>query len=190
MKITDVSVTLFAWDDIPSTRYGGHIAAVGSSDETDAGAVGHAFLGASSRPRSRDAEVVVKLLKPLSSGSAMQPFGGEYVGLEAAEQRHQRDRAGAHLIGQGRQAERHSFPGIALGLPVQRLMPAILSRPGSSPAGWGPPSHGGSTWNGVGGWLMPSRSRQLNLSLTVWITFHWRGIVSSDSVMSSPSLQS
>ena len=32
MKITDVSVTLFAWDDIPSTQYGRHTTAVGSSD--------------------------------------------------------------------------------------------------------------------------------------------------------------
>jgi len=83
MKITDVSVTLFAWDDIPSTRYGRHISAVGVSDlglvavETDAGAVGHAFLGASSRPGSRDAELVVKLLKPLLLGQ--NPHDREYL---------------------------------------------------------------------------------------------------------------
>lgn len=72
MKITDVSVTLFAWDDIPSTQYGRHMGRfAGSSDlglvavESDGGAVGHAFLGSSSRPASRDAELVIKLLKPL-----------------------------------------------------------------------------------------------------------------------------
>jgi hypothetical protein len=30
----------------------------------------------------------------------------------------------------------------------------------------------------------------VNFSRTVWITFHWRGITSNVSVMSSPSLQS
>ena len=46
------------------------------------------------------------------------------------------------------------------------------------------------TWNGAGGWLIFSQSRQVNFSRTVWITFHWRGITSSVSVMSSPSLAS
>jgi L-alanine-DL-glutamate epimerase-like enolase superfamily enzyme len=75
MKITDVSVTLFAWDDIPPTQYGGHTGRFsGRSDlglvavATDEGEVGHAFLGASSRPASRDAELVVKLMKPLLLG--------------------------------------------------------------------------------------------------------------------------
>jgi hypothetical protein len=27
-------------------------------------------------------------------------------------------------------------------------------------------------WNGAGGWLIFSQSRQLNFSRTVWITFH------------------
>lgn len=35
-----------------------------------------------------------------------------------------------------------------------------------------------------------SHSRQENFSRTVWITFHWRGITSSVSVMSSPSFAS
>ena len=44
------------------------------------------------------------------------------------------------------------------------------------------------TWNGAGGWLIVSQSRQVNFSRTCWITFHWRGITSSVSVTSSPSL--
>jgi L-alanine-DL-glutamate epimerase-like enolase superfamily enzyme len=75
MKITDVSVTLFAWDDIPATRYGRHTGSfAGRGDlglvavESDAGAVGHAFLGAAFRPASRDADLLVKLLKPLLIG--------------------------------------------------------------------------------------------------------------------------
>ena len=34
--------------------------------------------------------------------------------------------AGADLVGQRRQAERHAFPGVALGLAVERLMLAEL----------------------------------------------------------------
>jgi hypothetical protein len=43
-------------------------------------------------------------------------------------------------------------------------------------------------WNGAGGWLIVSQARQENRSRTVWITFHWRGITSSVSVIVSPSL--
>ena len=45
------------------------------------------------------------------------------------------------------------------------------------------------TWNGAGAWLIVSQSRQVNFSRTCWITFHWRGITSSVSVTSSPSLR-
>ena len=45
-------------------------------------------------------------------------------------------------------------------------------------------------WNGAGGWVMTSQERQLKRSRTVCSTFHWRGITSSVSVTSSPSLES
>ena len=51
MKITDVTLTLFAWDDIPPTQYGQHSRFAGSSAlgllriATDEGVEGHAFLG-------------------------------------------------------------------------------------------------------------------------------------------------
>src|ERR1700680_4137951 len=67
MKITDATLTLFAWDSIPSTTYGHHTARpTGKSDlgllriATDEGLEGHAFLGPSSTP----------LLKPSHSGRA------------------------------------------------------------------------------------------------------------------------
>ncbi len=41
-----------------------------------------------------------------------------------------------------------------------------------------------------GGWVIFSQLRHENRSRTVWITFHWRGITSSVSVMSSPSFDS
>ena len=46
---------------------------------------------------------------------AVQPFGGEDVLFDAPEQRRQHRAAAAHLIGQGRQAERHTLTGIAIG---------------------------------------------------------------------------
>ena len=59
MKITDVTLTLFAWESIPSTIYGHHTARpTGKSDlgllavTTDEGVTGHAFLGTSSNPAS------------------------------------------------------------------------------------------------------------------------------------------
>ena len=49
MKITDVTLTLFAWDDIPATQYGQHSRFAGSSAlgllriRTDDGVEGNAF---------------------------------------------------------------------------------------------------------------------------------------------------
>ena len=54
----------------------------------------------------------------------------------------------------------------------------------------GPAQPRGVGWNGAGGWLIFSQSRQVNFSRTVWITFHWRGITSSVSVTSSPIFES
>ena len=45
-------------------------------------------------------------------------------------------------------------------------------------------------WNGAGGCVIVSHSRQEKRSRTVWITFHWRGTTSSVSVTSSPSFDS
>lgn len=75
MKITDASMTLFAWDDIPAVAYGAHTARpTGKSDlgllaiETDEGITGHAFLGSSSNPASMDAPSLIRFLKPLLVG--------------------------------------------------------------------------------------------------------------------------
>jgi hypothetical protein len=54
----------------------------------------------------------------------------------------------------------------------------------------GPAQPRAMTWNGAGAWLILSQSRQVNFSRTRWITFHCRGITSSVSLMSSPSLRS
>jgi hypothetical protein len=57
---------------------------------------------------------------------AMQPVGGQDVALDQRVERSQRRGAGANLIGERGQAEVDSFAGVALALPVQRLMLAEL----------------------------------------------------------------
>ncbi|QQS11358.1 MAG: mandelate racemase [Rhodospirillales bacterium] len=75
MKITDVTLTLFAWDDIPATTYGAHTGRFsGRSDLgllrilTDAGVEGHAFLGSAMNPGSVDAKGLITHLKPVLMG--------------------------------------------------------------------------------------------------------------------------
>src|SRR5271165_7055566 len=75
MKITDVSLTLFAWEGIPPTIYGHHtVRPTGKSDlgllavATDEGLVGHAFLGTSSNPASLDGPALIRFLKPILIG--------------------------------------------------------------------------------------------------------------------------
>lgn len=75
MKITDVTLTLFAWDGIPATTYGRHTGKFeGKSDlglltvQTDEGEAGHAFLGSAQRPASNDAATLIRYLKPLVLG--------------------------------------------------------------------------------------------------------------------------
>ena len=75
MKITDLTLTLFAWDDIPATTYGRHTGKFQGSSElgllklhTDEGLAGHAFLGSASRGASNDAASLIKALKPLVMG--------------------------------------------------------------------------------------------------------------------------
>lgn len=54
----------------------------------------------------------------------------------------------------------------------------------------GPMKPRGVAWNGAGGWLIFSQSRQVNFSRTVSISLKRRGISSSVSVTSSPSFDS
>ncbi|MBI2205185.1 MAG: mandelate racemase [Candidatus Rokubacteria bacterium] len=75
MKITDLTVTLFAWDDIPATSYGRHTGKFGGKSQlglvtvsTDERVEGHAFLGSAMRSAQFDAESLVHYLKPLVVG--------------------------------------------------------------------------------------------------------------------------
>jgi L-alanine-DL-glutamate epimerase-like enolase superfamily enzyme len=75
MKIDDVTLTLFRWDGIPATRYGGHTGRFGGESalglltiRTDAGVEGHAFLGSSSNSAAFDGPGLIRHLKPQIMG--------------------------------------------------------------------------------------------------------------------------
>ncbi len=75
MKITDVTLTLFAWDNIPATGYGQHTGQFQGSSElgllriaTDEGIEGHAFLGTAMNGAANDGQALIAKLKPLVMG--------------------------------------------------------------------------------------------------------------------------
>ncbi len=75
MKITDVHLTLFAWDDIPTTTYGRHTGKFSGTSQlglvtidTDEGVRGHAFLGSAMRGAHLDAQSLIQFLKPVVLG--------------------------------------------------------------------------------------------------------------------------
>ena len=75
MQITDVTLTLFGWDDIPATTYGRHTGQFSGKSElglltlqTDEGPTGHAFLGSAMRGANMDAASLIKYLKPIVMG--------------------------------------------------------------------------------------------------------------------------
>ncbi len=74
MKIDDVSLTIFTWDNIPATNYHTGTATIGNSNlgllriRTDAGLEGHAFLGSATNPASMDGPQLIRSLKPMLMG--------------------------------------------------------------------------------------------------------------------------
>lgn len=76
MKIDDVTLTLFSWDDIPATRYGHHTGRFSGTTNmglltirTDDGVEGHAFLGSAANGGDMDGPALIKHLKPLIMGA-------------------------------------------------------------------------------------------------------------------------
>jgi len=72
VKITDVTLTLFAWTDIPATTYGRHTGRFSGKSQlglltikTDDGVEGHAFLGSAQRGAHMDGESLIQFLKPV-----------------------------------------------------------------------------------------------------------------------------
>jgi L-alanine-DL-glutamate epimerase-like enolase superfamily enzyme len=75
VKITDVTLTLFAWDGIPATTYGRHTGRFSGKSQlglvtisTDGGLQGHAFLGSAMRSAQFDADSFIHYLKPIVVG--------------------------------------------------------------------------------------------------------------------------
>ncbi len=72
MKITDVTLTLFAWDNIPATTYGAHSGRFSGQSAlgllrltTGEGMEGHAFLGSAMNSATTDAQGLITHLKPV-----------------------------------------------------------------------------------------------------------------------------
>ena len=75
MKITDVTVTLFKWENIPLKSYDAAVKMVTTDSDlglvrikTDEGLEGHGLLGLSLHPASLDAPHIVRFLKPILMG--------------------------------------------------------------------------------------------------------------------------
>ena len=83
MKITDLNITLFDWDDIPTasynayTNFGGNVKLGLVAIETDQGITGYSFLGSSAYSATIDAPGLIDKLKPLLLGE--NPLNREYL---------------------------------------------------------------------------------------------------------------
>ena len=138
MKITDVTLTLFAWDDIPATTYGRHTGKFGGKSQlglltlrTDEGAEGHAFLGSASAARTTTAESLIAALKPARDGPGPARPGAPVPGPAVAEPadhaaRHRRRGRGA--VGPRGQDRGAAHPPAARLLPRPRRPPTRARR--------------------------------------------------------------
>jgi len=124
MKITNVTVTLWEWKDIPTTRYNKEIASASSGStemalvtiNTDEGIDGHGFLGSALYSAKKNASFVVEELKPILMGE--DPLARERLWQAMA----QRAR-GSNLLAVGAvDVALWDLAGCAAGLPVHRLI--------------------------------------------------------------------
>jgi len=132
MKITDVSLTLFKWNDIPPTTYGAHSGRFSGSSalgllrlETDAGIEGYAFLGSAMNPATSDAQALITHLKPLLTGR--DPL--EREAINQALWKRQRG-AGVRPIG-AVDVALWDIAGKAFGQPIHRLIGTCRDRIGA-----------------------------------------------------------
>jgi L-alanine-DL-glutamate epimerase-like enolase superfamily enzyme len=122
MKITDVSLTLFAWDDIPPTQYGQHSRFAGSSAlgllriVTDDGVEGHAFLGSASNSAAIDGQGLITHLKPMLMGR--NPLHREALVVDLWKRQRP---AGVRAIG-AVDVALWDLLGKAVGQPIHRLL--------------------------------------------------------------------
>ncbi len=123
MRITDVTVTLFSWDELPPVGYGHNVSpTAGSSDlglvtiETDEGLTGHAFLGSAMHAASFEAPKLIRFLKPATLGQ--DPLAREFLNQRLlTRSRHTRFAAiGAVDVALW------DIAGKVTGLPIHRLL--------------------------------------------------------------------
>jgi L-alanine-DL-glutamate epimerase-like enolase superfamily enzyme len=123
MKITDVSLTLFAWHGIPPTQYGKHTGRFSGTSQlglvtvsTDQGVQGHAFLGSAMRGAQMDAQSLVHYLKPLLVGQ--DPLDRERLW----QAMWQRNRATTYRAIGALDVALWDIGGQIAGLPIHRLL--------------------------------------------------------------------
>lgn len=123
VRITDLTVTLFDWQGIPSIRYGDRNPLTRSSSElglvtlqTDAGVEGHAFLGSSIRGARLDVVALIRNLKPIIVGR--DPMQRELLW----EELHKLQRAATMRTIGAVDVALWDLAGKLAGLPVSRLL--------------------------------------------------------------------
>jgi L-alanine-DL-glutamate epimerase-like enolase superfamily enzyme len=123
VKITDVTLTLFAWRGIPPTQYGRHTGRFGGQSQlgllevtTDDGVAGHAFLGSAMRGAHLDGESLIQYLKPVVIGQ--DPLERERL----YQAMWQRNRATTFRAIGAMDVALWDLAGKVAGLPVHRLL--------------------------------------------------------------------
>jgi len=132
MKITDVTLTLFAWDDIPPTTYGAHSGQFAGTSSlallrlsTDQGIEGHAFLGSAMNPATSDAQALITHLKPALIGK--NPLDRERVNQDIWKRQRS---AGVRPIG-AVDVALWDIAGKVYGQPIHRLLGTYRDRIGA-----------------------------------------------------------
>lgn len=137
MKIDDISLTMFHWDNIPEVVYGPNVKQPAGSNvlallemKTDDGAVGHSFLGASGPGADVDADLLIKHLKPAVMGKDPRDRELHHQAL------HARARAASIRAIGAVDVAIHDLCGKLAGIPIHQLLgsyrrsiPAYASSP-------------------------------------------------------------
>jgi L-alanine-DL-glutamate epimerase-like enolase superfamily enzyme len=129
VKITDVTLTLFAWDNIPPTTYGTHTGRLAGSGAlgllrliTDEQIEGHAFLGSAINPATSDGQALITHLKPLLVGK--NPLDRERLNRDIWTRQRS---AGVRPIG-AVDVALWDLAGKAYGQPIHRLLGTYRER--------------------------------------------------------------
>ena len=137
MKITDLTVTMFEWNDIPKIQYGPQNVRISGAAKlglvtvsTDEGLQGHSFLGSAMRGADLDAGSLIAVLKP-------EIIGQDALNREALFKRLSRRHRSTSLRAIGAvDVALWDLAGKAAGLPLYKLMggyrdsvPAYASSP-------------------------------------------------------------